>query len=163
MFYRLTIALALCFLFMGCRSRPNIYVLSLHEFTSRSITSGLVVQIKDQDYDHERSVQRFPFLNSASFPRGEVYGPDKRGRYGIRLEVERYSLQNFHTVATARYGQYFAVVVDGAYVGCSRFTADMRTGNICTIEPIWNNRFEAQQIVDNLAYNFDTNNPWTKR
>lgn len=142
----------------GCASwfyKP-VYVISLHEFEDQRLATGLVVQVKDRDYRNPRSVKRFPFLDSRSFYRAELTGPDEEGRYGVRLYTTRWSVGPMRQAANSNYGQIFAVVVDGMYAGTSQFNREMCQGAVCELAKLWTKR-EAELIVSHVEANYKHN------
>ena len=156
----LFMALLLC----GCQTWHKltytpVYVISLHEFEDQKVATDLVTAVTDRDYKHPRSVKRFPFLDSRSFPAGEVTGPDENGRYGIRLFTNRWSVGPMQQTSNSNYGSYFAVVIDGMYAGASRFNREMCRGAVCELDKLWNRR-EAEKIVEHLDGNYRYNNGW---
>ncbi|MBO7741594.1 MAG: hypothetical protein J6S21_03485 [Victivallales bacterium] len=160
----LIFALPLLLFFCGCSTWENyrytpVYVISLHEFESQRVTSDLVTAVTDRDHSNPRSVKRFPFLDSRSFPSGEVTGPDENGRYGIRLFASRWSVGTMQQTASSNYGAYFAVVIDGMYAGASRFNREMCNSMVCELDKLWNRR-EAERIVEHIERNYRKNNDW---
>ncbi len=148
----LLLALLPLFLATSCRTYTPAFVLSLHEFADPQISTRLNKQVRNSNREWQYTIQNFPFMDARDFLGGELYGPDENGCYGLRIQVDMWSLNRMHHTAGANLGLLFAVVVDGTYVGASHFTPEMRDEDVLVLEPIWN-FYDATRILENLEDN----------
>lgn len=137
-----------------CSCYHPAFVLSLHEFSDAQLKTNLNHTVRDNNFLNPRTIRRFPFLHSRAFCGGEMYGPDKKGRYGLRLQVDRWNLDAMKQVAGNYYGMLYAVSIDGIYVGSSHFNRSMRDTPVCEIEPIFT-RNEAEKTIEYLQKNYE--------
>jgi hypothetical protein len=151
---QLWLILVFCLLGLLCSCYTPAFVVSLHEFSDPQLQTRLNETVRDTRFTNPRTIKRFPFLHSRAFCGGEMYGPAKNGKYGLKLQVDRWYAGAMSQVAGDYLGCPYAVSVDGLYVGCSHFTRDMRERGICEIEPIFS-RNEAQKIIEHLKKNYE--------
>lgn len=157
--YNFLIFGALLFLLASCQSYRPVFVLSLHEFEEPEMVTNLSKTVRDPTRQFSHTIRRNSFLNAKNFLGGEVTGPNAQGRYGVRIQVDRWYLGAMRQLAGANLGLVYAVVVDGIYVGYSHYNRSMRDSAILEIEPLWNLR-DAQMIVENLRPNYEHYNKW---
>ena len=146
--------LLLCALGFLCSCYTPAFVVSLHEFSDQRLKTNLNEQVRDTQFSNPRTIKRFPFLHSRAFCAGEMYGPAKNGKYGLKLQIDRWYAGAMSQVAGDYLGCPYAVSVDGLYVGMSHFTREMRDRGICEIEPIFSKN-EAQKIIEYLEKNYE--------
>ena len=155
-----SILFALGLLLLGsCNTYQPVFVLSLHEFAEPQIATRLSKNVQDPTRQFSHTIQNFPFLDSRSFLFGELYGPNEQGRYGLRIQVDRWHQGTMHQEAGANLGLVYAVVMDGMYVGYSHFNKTMRDTEILEIDPLWNLR-DAQMILDSIPKNYKHFDKW---
>lgn len=135
------------------------FVLSLHEFSDPSIGEGLSKSVRNTSRDLRYTIDTVAFLDARCFLGGEVYGPDEKGKYGLRIGIDMWYLGIMHHTAGSNLGLPYAVVVDGTYIGVSHFTSEMRDQDILVIEPLWN-LYDATKIAENIKSNRDHFNHW---
>ena len=107
----LLLALLPLFLATSCRTYTPAFVLSLHEFADPQISTRLNKQVRNSNREWQYTIQNFPFMDARDFLGGELYGPDENGCYGLRIQVDMWSLNRMHHTAGANLGLLFAVVV----------------------------------------------------
>lgn len=157
-YYSLPI-LASLLLLVSCRSYKPAFVLSLHEFNEPQVVTNLSQTVKDPTRQFSHTIKKFPFLNARDFLFGEISGPNAQGRYGLRIQVDRWRLGTMHQTAGMNLGLVYAVIVDGMYVGYSHFNKAMRDTGVLEIDPIWSLR-DAQMILDSMPKNYKHFNKW---
>ena len=151
--------LAAVLLLASCKSYQPAFVLSLHEFEEPQLVTNLSKTVRDPTRQFSHTIRKFSFLDARNFLFGELYGPNEQGRYGLRIQVDRWYLGAMHQTAGANLGLVYAVVVDGMYVGYSHFNKTMRDTDVLEIEPLWSLR-DAQLILDSLPKNYKHFNNW---
>ena len=139
---------------MLCGCYHPAFVVSLHEFSDPRIKTNLNHTVRDSNFVNPRTVKRVPFLHSRGFTGGEMYGPEKNGKYGLRLQVDRWGTDSMRQAAGEYLGCAYAVSIDGLYVGASHFNRSMRDTNICEIEPVFSKN-EAEKILKHLEKNYN--------
>lgn len=156
--FPLILALGLLLL-ASCKSYEPVFVLSLHEFEESQMATKLSRTVRDPTRQFSHTIRRLSFLDARNFLFGEIYGPNEEGRYGLRIQVDRWYLGAMHQTAGSNLGLIYAVVVDGMYVGYSHFNKSMRDTDILEIDPLWSLR-DAQLLLDSLPKNYQHFNNW---
>ena len=148
-------------LLASCQSYQPAFVLSLHEFEEPQVVTNLTRTVRDPTRQFSHTIRKLSFLDARNFLFGELYGPNDQGRYGLRIQVERWHLATMNQTAGTNLGMVYAVLVDGMYVGYSHFNKSLRDTNVLEIEPIWSLR-DAQMILDSIPKNYKHFNNWHK-
>ncbi|MBR4125111.1 MAG: hypothetical protein IKR13_02815 [Victivallales bacterium] len=158
--YSLVFVLGLLLL-ASCQTYEPAFVLSLHEFEEPQVVTNLSRKVHDPTREFSHTIRKLSFMDARNLLFGELYGPNEQGRYGLRIQVDKWYVGAMHQTAGANLGMIYAVIVDGMYVGYSHFNKTMRDTSVLEIEPLWNLR-DAQMILESIPKNYEHFNKWHK-
>lgn len=130
-----------------------VFTLSLHEFSDVN-GSRLTIGVKDVAHVYSRNVMKYGFLTSRDITAAEVYGPGEDGKYGLRLTINKWQVNDVRTTANTNAGVLFAVLLDGEYIDCAHFVRETYEGDSFVVEPIFT-KYVAEQIADHVERNFE--------
>ena len=144
-------------LLSGCKYFPKNnpqYLLSLHELLENqdafATQQGRVVW----DAQLLRQAQvKAAFLTAKYFCQAEIMPSDDKENCGIRLYIDRFGRSNLLQTTAQNRGKKFAVLVDGFFIGFSRFPERLDGAPYLELDPLWST-IEAEQIVNCVNENY---------
>jgi len=144
-------------LLSGCKyfseSTPQ-YLISLHELleTQDAFATQQGRVVWDAQLLRQARVKA-PFLSAKYFYQAEIMPSDDERNCGIRLYIDRFGRSNLLQTTAQNRGRQFAVLVDGFFIGLSRFPERLDGAPYLELDPLWNT-IEAEQIVNCVNENY---------